>query len=1697
MMTSNNKFNEKPSSPLAGRSSNSENVGPTESRSALTASTITEAQVDYLMKDRSALLKSKVMHMPSEEIYSHSYSSFKKFLRHEGRRLSKQAKKKQWVDGRSRKERQDDKARTLARERAIREKYDSADPFEQGSRINSSLEYIYIHLLGFILSLLSYSGLTPVIVGNVCLYFTSASAIYYGWTWMIAYALFRVFPTSAGPSYLEWLYPREVRTSLKFIRWYHFFADFFLRPFWCVFLVVWTILTWPFFTGYNYVLGRKKESYWSDQINSKMIESVSLKLATFYYGTPRSRALFLASLLSDSTDRSLIDFIKSQLSSVGVVPQGINDDFNDPSYLDLLTSMFKALDSYKSFATLHHTDFGKALIRACSASALVPVLRDMGLEFSADAYEKLVNSVQEFHKLEKPVTGVVKSIYDVVNCFIHGGYKFFLDGDPAHLQFEVSESKFINESTELLSYDENKIVPDVAAGKGNHDIGETEYVRRLNDCIKLGRRVLTREITQKGPNRNIVNSHLLSLTKRYDRVVTSFGVGTSRQEPVVIAMIGKPGIGKEGLLRDIQRLCAHAAGHEFHDELVYDRTAGCDFWNGYNPVIHEITHMNDIGHLRFKADTDGKTVNEFIHLVNSAPYEANQAHLEAKGTRFMSKFITLSSNSASMNAKSYFECPEAFYRRFDACVEVTVKPEYREEGMHTLKSNIPMDPDGNYWQFEVVKYTPGPSLYPPFQCNVTRETILSTDNVFDFRVFMRDFIQERYDKKERDHKYRVRGENAFCMECGRASCACNTEVVPQGSNNARPDHVPYCFPVALWTLWYMANAPFHHFWIMWSCTQIFSWKTWFARVWCDIKVYSAILLHKPVDFIVTAVDDRNKACQKILDNKYRIAFWTSVIAGLAFVVYYYRDKERVSDQGLTWSQPSVQPDVGTPRKSYSLHKNIDGRRIFGVPDNLKGHPNSMLYNKIRQSLGYIQVDQRREVHSLCLNGTKHLTVKHVFEGFADGDIVQMSYRPLTSDDSVGLNEATTLFLKLGTDIRFVPNKDMAIVDLRSIRPMKKCVDLFALKDAMPTDYLENKRLIYALPKDRTSLDVSETVTPRFKNYRGIDCLYSIHDNYNGMCGVPIVAEQRSQPMGAQILGIHVAGETRKRVSVSMPCHRSELEEIIAQFDAPEDVEEGELCLQGSLTSLHDNSWMHNIPDGYVRPLGTVRDEHAPRPRTTVEKSPLYSKVHELGLAVKGFGPPKMKPFEDDDGKWIDQYAVAFDNQFRMGVHRPDVARKCLRMFTDYITSQKLEGTGFSKLSVYESINGIPGHSQIHSINLSTAAGYPFKGKKREMVDEVEMDGMTQHAPKPELVDAITEMHNVYESGKMAHPVFKATLKDETLKTKKSQEGRVRVFAASNIAWNIIFRMYFLPIISFIQMNSLKFGIAVGINCCSEQWEELFSYLTFEGSVTSRTIAGDYKAFDRRQESSFVLAAFDFMIQLALSFGSGYTEHDVKVMRAIALDCTYAITLAKGDCFQSLGSNPSGNPGTVHINSIVNILYFMYCEEKLCGRNYHDHDKIRFTVYGDDNLIVSCDDNLNHTAMAECLQDLGQTYTMADKDAASIPFIDIKDASFLKRTFSRDEETGILMAPLELDSICKSLTWVRKSEALDDVYDQYSSILKDANYQFWHFGRDAHAAYRRKLQRLVSGTPFEHLEFESFDTLTKLFVEGHYPGMLSA
>jgi hypothetical protein len=243
----------------------------------------------------------------------------------------------------------------------------------------------------------------------------------------------------------------------------------------------------------------------------------------------------------------------------------------------------------------------------------------------------------------------------------------------------------------------------------------------------------------------------------------------------------------------------------------------------------------------------------------------------------------------------------------------------------------------------------------------------------------------------------------------------------------------------------------------------------------------------------------------------------------------------------------------------------------------------------------------------------------------------------------------------------------------------------------------------------------------------------------------------------------------------------------------------------------------------------------------------------------------------------------------------------------------------------------------------------------------------------------------------------------------------------------------------------------------------------------------------------ILAAYEILLLICKA--AGYTPEQLRVVQGIAEDTAFPLVDMNGDLVEFYGSNPSGHPLTVIINSIANSLYMRYCYHVLSPENSCSHFKrdVALMTYGDDNAmgVNKKAPFFNHTAIQNTLAECGITYTMADKEAISIPYIHIDQISFLKRFWVWNEEVGAYLAPLEEDSIIKSLTMCVASKTLC-IEAQAIETITSAQNEYFMYGKEVFEEKTLMLRRIVEKSDIKIYEksntFQTWEGLKARYWE---------
>ncbi len=438
-------------------------------------------------------------------------------------------------------------------------------------------------------------------------------------------------------------------------------------------------------------------------------------------------------------------------------------------------------------------------------------------------------------------------------------------------------------------------------------------------------------------------------------------------------------------------------------------------------------------------------------------------------------------------------------------------------------------------------------------------------------------------------------------------------------------------------------------------------------------------------------------------------------------------------------------------------------------------------------------------------------------------------------------------------------------------------------------------------------------------------------------------------------------------------------------------------------------------------------------------------------------------------------------------------RKCSSAYVGEILKKLPDGalSNLRILSDNAAVNGIPGVKYVDKMNFNTSMGEPYNhGKKWHLVAAPTEEQPDAKTFDPTVWEEVRLMEARYKQGVRSSTIFSGQVKDEPRDLKKIALGKLRIFLGASAVFSIVMRKYLLTFVKIVQENTFVFEAAPGVVAQSIQWDLFRDHLTQFGE--DRLVAGDYGKFDKKMSAKVILEAFHIIVQILRA--AGWSEEDLLVVHGIGEDIAYPYVNLNGDLVQFFGSNPSGHPLTVIINSLVNSLYLRYAflsivndEEKLF--RFQDYAKV--LTYGDDNVynVSSEVEEFNHTSIAKMLATIGVEYTMADKESESVPFIHIDDVSFLKRKWRKEPELDTYVCPLEEASIRKMLCVGVRGKTLSPEMHMVTVMTAALNEWFW-YGRDRFEKERAYLLGLVHkhhlGGEYELAPFPTWDQLVQRY-----------
>lgn len=599
----------------------------------------------------------------------------------------------------------------------------------------------------------------------------------------------------------------------------------------------------------------------------------------------------------------------------------------------------------------------------------------------------------------------------------------------------------------------------------------------------------------------------------------------------------------------------------------------------------------------------------------------------------------------------------------------------------------------------------------------------------------------------------------------------------------------------------------------------------------------------------------------------------------------------------------------------------------------------------------------------------------------------------------------------------------------------------------------------------------------------------------GECGSPLLAEDTNC-----IVGLHIAGDQTttwivQKITKSMIDEaRHELSQkrfVFVSHPVPE-----AFLLKDNLTDL---TFEPVVSDHAVETIG-------------MQSSP----IHEIGHLHKGgrlyvdkatkhyfpnnnpglveiFGEPNSRPPVEPNGKKQINSTLKklADPTFDCPIALMERAAQDYLdgesngvSFNTIISDLKTEyGEDFFKVRTVEEAARGDGTGIVRGLNNGSSAGMVYGGSKKAHMDfDVGGDPLEVRKFLPYIQEAVSHQETEWRNGRGTFDPFKRCSKvNELLPWEKAGE-KTRSFYGNDVVFNLNATRAFIPAKHLLRRDMEHSECFVGIVPQSKQWEDLQTFITRNGAY-DRFVCGDFSGYDTQLPKSLLDMASNILLEL-LKRG-GMSRDDLEFARGALSSVVSPTLIWEGHVLRMANGQPSGQPLTVELNSIMNSLLMRMAfysiadkeDSRFSGTNFREF--VRLATYGDDNLLgVSAQTPFfNHTRIQSEFALWSIKYTMADKEADSVPYQTLNEVSFLKRSFYEHPVLGIV-APIEKESIIKKFYyWVRLSNTPlsfpEQFVDNFNSSARDA---YLH-GEEYYSWFCKSIERLRETSMQQSKEFQ--------------------
>jgi len=1168
-------------------------------------------------------------------------------------------------------------------------------------------------------------------------------------------------------------------------------------------------------------------------------------------------------------------------------------------------------------------------------------------------------------------------------------------------------------------------------------------------------RIQARKYAELGANSREVSGKLFTLlmrvTKKLDdfqAIVDAAAEGREcRPEPYCIGIVGGTDIGKSHFVKALAAILAPSNWNR--NNLVYSRTAGLEFWDGYTGEF--ATVYDDFGQVVESGD-----FAELFSVVNNVPYIPPMASLDnprvgIKGTHFSSQLVVLTSNSHFPPCANEIRTPAALERRRRALWEVRPIPKYCIPGTDRIDWARANEFPGVFENYEHLSWRECRAVSSQTGVNYITPSWITTKAMVTITRcrFNEHMVREQKGKEAYDSRAFI---DSMRCELDPPNVILPLEVDAHGLQEILSRATGTCIGNTL-----AANLPAIRDQVLSYYNQ---WKVTNPYIYdCFIQLSKWVGILGACTLVAT--------------------FWKSAMAPKTEAhgsSYDFASKVRKPRIKHRVAQPIAHGLMGAPSMCMDMNDEmgVQQMRDLIAPAMLKAD----VFGLATEDVGCI--------NRMCVFAIGYdllLCPRHIFLD-VNGDLVQDDSLIVLTSRSGVIYKSLFLVRNMVTLQGFDGPRDVCVY--------KFGPRLFGFRDRINL-FVEDEDLAGVAGKRGLMVTMRQGVT-EFHNLARItelkkEITYKLPNSTKqivmtqgweytapavvGDCGALIGILDKT--MQRRLIGIHIAGITARAYGAAQVVTGKMLREAKAHFG---NLVQGLPLPSGNV--LEDSFPRMIEAHGNFEILGTLaRKEQIRLPdKTSIIATPLLDSL----------GPHLTEPavLSPDDPRLIERVSPLALGIAKYGVQsNPFNWTYLLDIVMDMF--QEFEDFDYFILNEHQAINGIIGREYFDALNMTSSAGFPFKlymkpgeSKRALFVGDVPEAAISD----PLLRSRVDFREEQAKKGNRVPSAWVDCLKDEKRSLDRVMVGNTRVFAIAPLDFVILMRKYCLAFAAKLYSARFTTFSAVGINCMSMEWDLMANYLLENSDLG---FAGDFSRFDGTLSADCMQACCDL---INMCYGDEFSG----IRQVLFNELIHTVHIAMDCVYLASGGNPSGNPLTVVVNTLVNEMYLRYAWLHLAPPELANlpcyHEFVRTKIYGDDNLVSVKKQALefyNMHTVRDFLGTMGIKYGVADKsESQGNAFDPIVNLTFLKHSFVRIPEVlnSAWFGAIEWKTIIELLYWSHKNLVMEEALCVNSNTA--LRFAFFH-GQVRFESFAKALRQAFRSVDLPCPSLFSWRELRKEFL----------